>query len=752
MRKTVLRMFFIVKSISFLWQTNFITIMKNFLPLLLFAAVIPFYSSAQCTLENSTDCECLNSNETDCDLLPDITVSWETGYYGHTEYAPGEGLQSGELNYTDNWFEITPEIQAMGRIRVSGKTPNIGVGPLNIRGADQDGYRWMICYDSGVADTFQVYDPNWNESTYCPDGSNPKHISWQRIYHKNSDGTMSFWEKMIGTMEYHPTHGHMHFDEWVEMTLRVPDENNMDNPLEWPIIGEGAKIGFCVMDLGNCSGGGCMDDETVFNEGTTLYQSDFPNYGLGGGSYGCSPVSQGISSGYTDTYGQYLDGMFINIPLGTCNGDYAVVLVAENELLVESDPNNNHAWFPITLTEQTDVVNWEANITSNQNPNGICGGSVVELSANHGTDYLWSTGETTQSIEVSSSGSYSVTVSDNNCGVSGTSEAFEVSFVDIDAPTVVGPTEVTFDQTATLTASGNGVLSWYDQEEGGNLLSDNAEFVTPNITGNVTFYASNKIEGETNNYQVGPLQHEGQNEYSNGETNGYIEFDAFDDFTLNSVDVFTNEPGERIIQLLNSNGDIVEDLSVNVPMSDDNAYTINLNFYVPMGSNYRLTTNGDLNIQNFGNPNPQFKRTDGDDAPLYYPYVIDDVVSLDDSPYGTDWYYYFYDWSITTSSSCEIRTPHSISVNTVDVEENYFNELTVAPNPTSRFFNVELTLETVNNIHVQVLNLLGEVVYEAKETTNSFSKNIDLESLSKGVYTLNLNVNNKQYVEKIILQ
>ena len=61
----------------------------------------------------------------------------------------------------------------------------LGPGPLNLRGADQYGYRWMICYDSGVADTFTVYDPNWDEATYCPDGSSPKHISWQRVYQKS---------------------------------------------------------------------------------------------------------------------------------------------------------------------------------------------------------------------------------------------------------------------------------------------------------------------------------------------------------------------------------------------------------------------------------------------------------------------------------------------------------------------------------------------------------------------------------------
>ena len=39
----------------------------------------------------------------------------------------------------------------------------------------------MICCDSGVADTFTVYDPDWDESTYCPDGSSPKHMSCENL-------------------------------------------------------------------------------------------------------------------------------------------------------------------------------------------------------------------------------------------------------------------------------------------------------------------------------------------------------------------------------------------------------------------------------------------------------------------------------------------------------------------------------------------------------------------------------------------
>ena len=55
-------------------------------------------------------------------LLPDITVFLAMGHQDYYEYPPGEGLQDGEINYPDNWFEITPDVEAMGRIRVEQNT------------------------------------------------------------------------------------------------------------------------------------------------------------------------------------------------------------------------------------------------------------------------------------------------------------------------------------------------------------------------------------------------------------------------------------------------------------------------------------------------------------------------------------------------------------------------------------------------------------------------------------------------------
>lgn len=95
------------------------------MPLLVWSQSLP------CTINDASGCECEDPNDNDCDLLPDITISWETGVNGSQEYPPGEGIESGEINYVDNWFEIDDDVLAMGRIRVSAKTPNIGLGPLN---------------------------------------------------------------------------------------------------------------------------------------------------------------------------------------------------------------------------------------------------------------------------------------------------------------------------------------------------------------------------------------------------------------------------------------------------------------------------------------------------------------------------------------------------------------------------------------------------------------------------------------------
>ena len=67
-----------------------------------------------------------------------------------------------------------------------------------------------------------------------------------------------------------------------------------------------------------------------------------------------------------------------------------------------------------------------------------------------------------------------------------------------------------------------------------------------------------------------------------------------------------------------------------------------LNFSIPVGNNFIIGTDTSVNNQNFGNNNPLLKRQGSQyNGYCNYPYTIDNIVQLKNSPYGTDWYYYF---------------------------------------------------------------------------------------------------------------
>ena len=786
-----------------------------FFVLMIFSSLTLF---AQCTLTNATDCVCLDPNEIDCDLLPDITVEWDYGENDHTEYAPGY---------------FGPE----GRVTVSGHTPNIGVGPLNLRGVDEDGYRWMVCADAnGVLDTFTVYDPNWNVETYCPDGSAPKHIAFQRIYHKNADGSMTYWERMANTFEYHPTHGHMHFDDWTILTLRIPDPN-IPHPLDWPIVGDGSKLGFCVMDLSNCVSNDCRDDATEYGQGNVLSQSDFPNYGLGGGSYGCSPVSQGISSGYSDIYGEYLDGMWFDVPVGTCNGDYAVVLQCGKGEMLESNPDNNYTWFPITLTQQTPSPS--ASITAS-GPTVLCPGETVTLTASTSSNnpsYLWSDGSTSSSITVSQSGFYSVEVNDASFGGCASSSSNYIEVVvaptpvdlsmasQLNAPTFevqsnsgsyllcnnasltlevvnsnatnatylwsngdTGPTTsisavgdysvvvtdngfacnstvsdvisvtspvaapsltatqdtICVGEAVELTSSSGSATNWYNDALGVNLVGTGSSFNTSVLSSTSSFYATTTILGG----DVGENSHTGSSDYSGGSTNGWISFDVSIPITINAVDVYTDTDGDRTIVVWDEGGNVVQSQSFYIQSTNGGSdpTTVPLNFSIPVGNNFIIGTDTAVNNQNFGNNNPMLKRQ-GDQYYGYcnYPYIIDNVVELKNSPYGNDWYYYFYNWDVNPLACESPLTPYEITVvSCASVDENVLS-VKIYPNPTTEI----VTIDGVANGVFSLTNVLGENVKSGvlKESTI-----VSLENISKGVYTIIIESENKKYTDKIVVQ
>jgi PKD repeat protein/subtilisin-like proprotein convertase family protein len=255
-----------------------------------------------CSVTNGKGCKCPDGTQ-NCDLLPDITNS--------------------EKIIQQNLIEFN------GYIRIGVGTPNIGYGPIEIRGTNN-------CY----CDTIKVPC----STVLCPNGSNPKQEVYQRIYHKDSS-SITYIDRAAGFMQYHPAHGHVHLDDWTINSLRLNGPNA--NPLTWPLLGTDKKVSFCLVNLSDCNAipGACKD-----KNGNILNYSNVGNPGMGVIS-GCG-TDQGIYPGYIDIYYPGYEGQdifFGNI----CNGWYNIVSVTDpKNLITESDKTNNIAVVPVFLSQQ----------------------------------------------------------------------------------------------------------------------------------------------------------------------------------------------------------------------------------------------------------------------------------------------------------------------------------------------------------------------------------------------------------------
>lgn len=668
----------------------------------------PVATQAQCTTSNATSCVCEDGSGI-CDLLPDMTIAW----YGITNYLQGPNQQN-------------------NRVYITGSTPNIGHGPFVARGVDLQGYRWFVC----GTDTFSIYDPSGSQTYACPYGGTAKQLTFQRIYHKNGNAMTSYERMMPQGMTYHPTHGHTHFDQWGLYSLRLP-EPGVTDPRQWPIVNTGFKLGFCLMDYNSCNDAAvlhhCKDDNTVYNQGNDLFGADFPNYGLGGGNYGCSMVEQGISSGYTDIYSEYLDGMWIDVPAGTCNGEYWIVYEVDPfDIVLEEDETNNFTAVPITLTQWA-TGTAQAKILAD-GTSYICQGDSVKLKANAGLSYQWNTGQTTNAIWVGP-GTYSVTVT-SYCGTA-TSAPFTVTALPQPDPPIVDTDTVCEGEQASLSASGSDLV-WRNAD--GQIIGTGNQITTPPLYSSTTFYVTdeNTVEGITSH--GGKPDNSGNGDYHTGGQS--MRFDVNEAAYLRSVKVYSSDQAYRTVELYNSVGALLAHITAMVPQGESR---IDLNFYLQPGSGYLLSIGGQCDL---------YRSSSG----VTYPYVIGNAVTITGSTGGASYYYYFYDWEVEVGGgacqSAEVAA-HVVVENCDGIEDpTSVRAIEVFPNPSSGLFNLSVHLVRSENLVMTVTDALGRQVFSQiwAASAGQFRRPIDLSSFPQGVYLLMIDAGGHRYNRRLAVR
>lgn len=551
-----------------------------------------------CALNNAGGCSCPTPGATDCQLLPDIIA----------------GKHS--LNDTNGWYEFS-QLAAnpdKGLLRLDVATANVGWGPMEVIPTND-----YLC----GTDTLHNFFPPSN--FVCPNGAQIRRLINQKVYHK-AGNSFQFELRPAGFMIYHPTHGHIHMDDWGLYTLRLRDASVADT-LQWPIVNSGIKVSFCLLDLTTCSatGGDCIDAG-----GNVLTNSDFPNYGLGGGNYNCGNDMQGISVGKVDIYHSYLDESFVKIPYEACNGEYHVVIqIDPDNHFLEMNENNNWLSAKTNLTQQRQSNTGPYAYLFSEGGNILCNGNTMQLKASGANSFTWSTGETTQNIIINQPGKYWVRAT-TPCGTA-TSDTLEMVSNSAIPAQYKADTVCTGTQ-AHLFANGNNT-KWYDAVTGGNLVFTGNNFTTPALTGSTTYYVANEPLPVVGSFGPAETTFSG-NGYFSSSVDDYLIFNAFLPFTLKNVTVNAQNAGNLNVQLRTIYGKLISEKTVAVQVG---VQEILLNMYIPAGLNLQL---------GIANSSVKLYCSTVASGNIGYPYKFNSIANIVGSADGDIQYSMYYNWKI----------------------------------------------------------------------------------------------------------
>lgn len=371
----------------------------------------------------------------------------------------------------------------------------------------------------------------------------------------------------------------------------------------------------------------------------------------------------------------------------------------------------------------------------------FCRGGSVELKASAAQAWEWSNSAgSTQTVTITESGSYAVTTQ-GLCQF-WTSGPVTVQVLDSPLP-VVENDVIAIGEMATLTATGTEP-HWFDSPTGGLELAIGSPFLTAPLTDTTSFWVENHEHFGGDSYTTGQLNHAG-GQFGSATFNGEIIFDALVPFILDKVKVYNTTAGIRSIVVLNSAGDVLARKTLNIATGTNN---LTLELDIPAGQGLRLTTDADTNMLYLNSEGPKLRRSDN---MVEYPYLVPGILSINESNFGTDRYYYFYAWQIRTkdivciSDRVEVKgltDPNIIS--TTDLDSKFGFD--IFPNPTDGAFSMQFELPVSSAILVEISDVNGRLVQTEKGKLSAGNSLIssELGAIPPGVYSAKCTVGGVQ--------
>jgi hypothetical protein len=397
--------------------------------------------------------------------------------------------------------------------------------------------------------------------------------------------------------------------------------------------------------------------------------------------------------------------------------------------------------FNVMVTDGSGCTNISPSVFTRQNPDqtpivtasvsdlNICQGDTLTLTSSPSASYLWSNGDTTQSTTVTQSGIYSVTIQ-GDCA-SFTSADDTVSVFPAPPPTV-NPIVLPAPGPATLNATGNDI-TWYATASGGSPIGSGPSYTTGLLTSDTTFYAEDRYSYGGATDSTGLLFHSGT-AYSANNLNDYQLFDVYQPCVLQSVKVYTDSAGLRLIELRDNANTLLQSALVNIPLDTS---VVLLNFPLSPGTGYRLGTNATQNQSSFGYISPRLRRNS---SGVSYPYTISNLLSITSSDRGNGFYYYFYNWVVELPPTVCVsdRVPVFVNVITGIRDPLESAGIRLYPNPSGGVLHVAFgTAQPVATV-LRITDLAGRTLsrYDYAGLAAGETVTVDQSRLAAGTYLL----------------
>ncbi|MBK8486612.1 MAG: T9SS type A sorting domain-containing protein [Bacteroidetes bacterium] len=293
------------------------------------------------------------------------------------------------------------------------------------------------------------------------------------------------------------------------------------------------------------NGDGCVRTSNTLAVDVTpnpvaVLEADGPTTFCEGGSVTITANVPGSPDSYLWSNGETTSSITVSE-----SGDYSVTIY-KNDCSAISDP--------IAITVNPNPT---ATVTADGSTT-LCEGEDVMLTANTASSYLWSNGETTQSITVSESGNYSVTITnENSCTDESDAVAVTVNPIPVATISAGGDTEFCEGGSVMLTASSGDSYLWSTGQTSASISATSEGSYSVTVTENGCSATSSNTDVTVNANPTPSISADGLTTFCEGGSVN-LSVDSYFDIVWstgeNTESINVNEAGVYNVTVTNDNG------------------------------------------------------------------------------------------------------------------------------------------------------------------------------------------------------